>query len=522
MIEITQQTEAKYENLMKFEPNDVALKFLNSPAHIRAIIKGNRGGGTTICSYEACLRVLGLHPVREKNQIVEPIRFVTKCKPDGVTDKENQQFVEFNKFFPKEMIKKQVTHRRAIMDLKDPHGGADRHIEFMSSKQDLDAFMSVPRSALYQDEEIDRMKWDECTARLIDADSLGQGGDATVCLTPVKGLDWMYDGIWKRSSRIYRSDTICEKFGYPAVENTGIDSEIETFCWATDDNPIMTEEAIDRQFGHIVDEEELAMRRYGVFRQVSGRVYKGFDSKIHVVPFDKVYDASLFRRYWHYRIIDYHPQKPWYISFVAVSPTHEWFVWKEILGNHHVMTTLDIRDEIKAESLVDEDDMLNRATIIDPLAKQKQANTGWSVFEDLSMGEEGLRRCVAADTKSSGMPKNENGRESIMIRLKNALISGVPGNNINKSNVSDLRYEQYRPTLWFLDTCKGHIEHLRSWRYVDYRQEHVKAVKITKRLGEKYSDYCRNLEFLAAHGPVWYDMRPQEGYRRSELFQGRR
>lgn len=516
-IQFTQQTIKQYEKLLTFKPNPIAQLYLMSPAHIRAIIKGNQGGGTAISAYDACLRLLGIHPVPEKNRVVEPIRFVTKCKPDGPEDRQNQQYVEFMNFFPKELILNEITARNNILNLKDPYGGANRHAEFMSNNQDIDAFMSVPRSALYQDEEIDRMKWDECNMRLAVPASKGEGGDVTICLTPVKGLEWTFDSIWKRAERVYRSDIICEKFGFPAIEETGImGSGIEAFCWATDDNPVMTPEALEVLFSHIVDDEALALRRYAVFRQVSGLVYKSFDSKVHVVPYDKVYNGSMFRHYWHFRVIDYHPQKPWFVSFVAVTPTHEWFVWKELLGNHHVMTTLDIRDEIKAESLVDEDEMFNRATLVDPLAKVKQPNTGWSVFQDLSMGEEGLRRMVAADTK------NENGRESIMIRLKNSLICGVPGNNISKSNVTDLRYGQYKPTIWFMDRCKGHIDHFRSWRYVDYKQEHTIAVKTTKRLSEKYSDYCRNMEFLGAHGPIWYDMRPAGEYKRSELFQGRR
>jgi hypothetical protein len=344
---------------------------------------------------------------------------------------------------------------------------------------------------------------------------LREGGDATINLTPAKGFDWIYDSIWRRAEKIYRSKVICEKFGYPRVESSGVKSGIHLFCWATDDNPVMTPEAIERIFGSIDDPDELAMRRYGVFRQVSGRIYKAFDEKVHKKPFDAVFDASLFRSYWHFRVIDYHPSKPWAVSWVAVSPTHEWFVWNELWQNHDNRTTLELRDEIKRESLFEEDEEFNRCTLIDPLSEVKQSNTGFSVFDDLQMGEYGLRRLTPADTK------NQSGRANIKMRLKNSLVCGVPGNNLNRNDLDEPRYGQYLPTIWFLDNCRHHIEHFKSWRFVDWKQEHVKATKTVKRESQKYSDFCRNLEFLGCLNPVFY--RPvQSHWERSRLFQGNR
>lgn len=499
---------SKYANLLSYKMHPTALKYIMSDSQTRAIFKGNQGGGTATVAYDATLRFLGIHPVAKRNVLNKPIRFVSKCLPKSDTDEENQQYVELKRMLPAEFVKKDVTARSSIMTIRDPRGGSDRKAEFMSSSQEIDAFMSVQRSAHYQDEEIERQKWDESQVRL-----LKEGGDSTITLTPVRGLDWTFDSIWRRAKRIYRSKTICEKFGFPAVEEPGSGSDIEAFCWATDDNPAMNKATIDRIFAGIDDPDELAMRRYGVFRQVSGRIYKSFDEKIHKQPFDKVFDADLFRTYWHYRIIDYHPAKPWDVSFVVITPHNEWIVWNELHQTHDNRTTLELRDEIKRESLVEENEEMNRCSLIDPLSTVKQGNTGFSSFDDLSMGEMGLRRLSPADTK------NTQGRENIKMRLKNSLICGVPGNNRNKG-VPEPRYGEYLPTLWFLDNCKGHIEHFKSWRYVDWKQEHVKAVKVVKRESEKFSDYCRNLEFLGALNPAYYE-RKKEYWEPSRLFQGR-
>ena len=233
------------------------------------------------------------------------------------------------------------------------------------------------------------------------------------------------------------------------------------------------------------------------------------------MPGQNQFDAATFINYWHYRMIDYHPTKPWNISWVAVSPTHEWFIWNELTANHDKTTSFELREIIKSESLLEEDEEFNRRTLIDPLACVAQGNTNRSVFDDLSSGDLGLRRCESADTK------NNNGRVVIKTRLKNALSCGVPGNNLDTKNPPDIRFGHYKPTLWFLDSCPEHIEHFRAWRLVDWKQAHVRAERVAKKPAERYSDYPRNLEFMGSDNPVFYQ-RKQSNPQYSSLFQGRR
>jgi hypothetical protein len=155
--------------------------------------------------------------------------------------------------------------------------------------------------------------------------------------------------------------------------------------------------------------------------------------------------------------------------------------------------------------------------LIDPLSTVKQTNTGFSTFDDLAMGSAGLRRLTTADTK------NSQGRMNIKMRMKNSAICGVPENNLAKNGEEDPRYGYYLPTIWFLDNCRRHVEHFKSWRYVDWKQEHVKAVKTVKRESEKNSDYCRNLEFLGCLNPVYYQMHDNSDYwEPTKRFQGQR
>ena len=58
---------AKYQNLLSFVVHPTIKKYLFSTAQIRGIIKGNQGGGTATTIYDAVLRLLGIHPVKERN-----------------------------------------------------------------------------------------------------------------------------------------------------------------------------------------------------------------------------------------------------------------------------------------------------------------------------------------------------------------------------------------------------------------------------------------------------------------------
>jgi len=56
---------------------------------------------------------------------------------------------------------------------------------------------------------------------------------------------------------------------------------------ATDDNPTLETETIDKLFATFGDEEIVDIRRYGLFKQISGRIFKQFDKRTHVISKDK-------------------------------------------------------------------------------------------------------------------------------------------------------------------------------------------------------------------------------------------
>ena len=519
----------KLNSLSEFIHHDIGNKYLLSPAPIRGIFKGNRGGGTAYEIYDFTLRALEIHPVKERNFLQAPVRFISKCKPINPDDEENPQYVEFKKLFPPENIIKDVNNRSSQVILRRPSGQILK-AEFFSNQQKLDASKGVERSTIYQDEEIDKTFWDENQMRLLTSASKGYGGDSSVSVTPVEGISWMYDLIYMKASKTYRSKTIAEneylkKKGYnlPEYEERNNGSGIEVFQWATDDNPIMSQPAMRTIFSNLynidmeniseTDEDEYIMRRFGIFKAISGRMYRELDPSIHIISFKKYFNEELFSRYWNYRIVDYHQHKPWYISWIAISPQNEWFVWNELKAR---ATTEEIREIIKEKSLVPEDDDMNRKTLFDPLSKSPQSNSGLSMFEYIKQGEKGLRRCEIADTK------NSQARNNVIARLKNSIICKVPWNNkLNEDRKvinMNFRFGNNIPTLWIFDRCVGHIEHFRNWRARDWKTESAREDKDEKKILQKYSDYCRNLEFLGALNPVFYQEK-SSSYEPRRFFQ---
>ena len=497
-------------NFLSITVHPTAYEFLHSEALIRAIIKGNQGGATTMSMYDLTMRLLNIHPVHKLNAINAPIRCISKSKIMGKDDISNQQYIEFKRIFPYEQIKRDITSRASTMIVKNPTGGADYKVEFLSIQQELSAFMSVQRQSIYQDEEISKEKWDENQMRL-----LRFGGDTVLTITPAMGMDWTFDEIWRRADKIYRSKTISDLFSFPRVEVFNIGSGIEIFNWATDDNPALTPDYIEKNFENIVEESDLAMRRYGVMKQSAGIIYKMFDIGIHRIPAEKYFDGEKFKRFWQYRVIDYHPVKPWAITWMACSPQNEWFVWNEWLANHDRMSLEGIKDEIKKKSLVEEEDDFNRCTLVDPLAKSQRVfeqnqRQGHNIFDNLRLGEGGLKRLREADTK------NENGHLAIKLRLSNSVKCEVPFNNYDK-DFNDPVFKQNRPTLWFMDTCRNHIDSFRNWRVAQNDNE-VGAMKKTRRAIQKWSDFCRNMEYLANLNPVHYKYNQFNNYIPKKYF----
>ena len=477
-------------------------QFIRRHEKIIAYFTGNQWGKNVNIVKHYIVRWMGKHPIEEKNlrptDQYRTYRFCTEKlpnDPDGETT--NTIYPVLKKMLPKGCIKKDVNQRRNIMTIRDIwQGGPDFYIEFCSYGQKDQSQAGVQRRSVYIDENCDRAFFEEQIPRLIAAD-----GDILIGMTPELGqITWQYEDIYEKAKTVIRTKRVRDRmklrFGEdkPSIEVTDNDTDICVIMAATDDNPhydalVSAKNARDcelikkgkhpvyksledwkpitkaeyiKQKLDIYDDETEDVRRYGIFRQISGRIFKDFDPAIHVIGADKYFSSGIPHEYLHGRGIDYHPHVDWHYGAIAISNHDEAFIYAEMIASPEKYVTLQLAQMIANRSK----DYKYFISLIDPLAEVTQTNTGTSTVDDLNrifyeMKREGVGTggyWRGWDTKST------RGREEIRKRLRNSRICGVPFNNKQPING---RIE-YLPTLWVLSDCKSTIDYLKNWRLEEW------------------------------------------------------
>jgi hypothetical protein len=280
---------------LEFKPTWVFSKFIQLPHKVICLFTGNQFGKGASVSESYVMRILGIHPVKEKNMFphtkVRTIRFCSQTLPsEGEGEVRNTQYPEFRKRLPNGLVKKDVTHRRPVLTLYDPfQQGGDINIEFVSYSQQLQAQAGVQRFSIWCDEEPPKEFYEEQIPRLFASQSEGNGGDLILSLTPAENLTWTFDTFFERARTYIRSPAICEYLkrttgkNVESVEETDSNEDIAVIQAATDDNPTMRSDILDANFALLDDDDIIAIRRYGIFKQVSGLIYKDFEPRCHII-----------------------------------------------------------------------------------------------------------------------------------------------------------------------------------------------------------------------------------------------
>jgi hypothetical protein len=260
-------------------------------------------------------------------------------------------------------------------------------------------------------------------------------------------------------------------------KNTGFD--IACIQMATDDNPTLEKIAIERMFEDITDPDEYQLRRYGVFKAISGRVHKTYDPAYCYIDYNKIFPSGVPYNWFHWRSVDFHESRtPWSVLWVSASPQNEWFVWKEFhpaIDGPHAYNTYEIAKYILRNS----GDFYYTVNLIDPLANKKQPNTGMSVTDDLNRHFEEIRRNEGLGTPAYWQgwdTKGTTGRNNISMRFKNAVRCGQPFNNQTRQYGKTV----YLPTLWICNSAPKTHKSVMNWRYGEYIATATKMVNDPK------------------------------------------
>lgn len=426
-------------------------------------------------------------PIRKFRFCSENLPFQNTADSGGgsnAVEVRNTQYPELMKWMPGYLVKKNITQRNPVMVIRDIHGFGDIIVEFVSYNQKTQAMAGVQLKSVWPDEEPPPDFLEEQFPRLLASD-----GDMVITLTPANRLSYLYDKVYELARVYHRSDTIVREIGLPKLEIMASSKSIAVFQAATDDNPTLKPDAIRRIFEDIDDPDVVMIRRFGIFKQVSGRVYKAFSHNVHVIEERKYFPDMVPKEWLHARMIDWHDANPWAFMWLCMSPDDEAFVVRDANLSPDKFITYDIAGMISEIS----GSYRFRLDRIDPLATKKQPNTGRSSVDDLNeyfrqfkkMGKGTGAMWEGWDTKS------ERGREAVRTRLNNSVICGRPFNNKIREGIN----ERVLPTLWILDCCTHTIKSLRNWRREEWADAGAHTTKDAREtLQQKWSHFCMCLE----------------------------
>ena len=485
---------------LSFQPNFIMKALSDCPLKTIFIDKGNQGGGTASVMKDYVRRILGDHPIESKNLRpnikIRTIRFGAQTLPlekDAQGEVTNTVYPQFKKFFPSSLIKKDITFRNHAMILRDPQGGPDVIIEFVSYGQESQSQAGVQRWSIYLDEEAPEGFYEEQIPRLIASD-----GDLIVGLTPVEHITWTFDKLFERAEVIYNSPTIIDYL----FKTTGIKHKIREFTGnktgigiiraATDDNPTLDPKAIEEKMSKYDDVGTMEIRRYGIFHQMSGVIYKSFDPCL-VINRDRYFPDGMPHDFIHARGIDFHTHTNWACGWIALSRENEAFIYNEFNPSPDRMITMEIAREVVLRSK----DYKFAINLIDPMADIQQANTGVSPLDDINRMFREFRRenLGTGGYWETWDTKNEIGRDRIKERIRNSRLCGRPFNNRDSKNP-----EKYLPTIWILDNCVQTIYGFKSWRWDEWASKSSQATKDDKnKPQDKYSHFPITIECIFKH-----------------------
>jgi phage terminase large subunit-like protein len=163
-------------------------------------------------------------------------------------------------------------------------------VEFMSNQQDVGSFQGPPKDMLAYDEEPRKEIHKENLMRLTTADKLR----VIYGMTPTKGLSWVYGDVFEQQE---------------------VNDKIRCFQLASVCNPYANVEILRAIVKELDSYEEIKMRLLGEFVSLSGRVYKNFKRKIHVIP---PFEVS-FVDYCVVKCMDVHQVTPSHTVWIAID-----------------------------------------------------------------------------------------------------------------------------------------------------------------------------------------------------------
>jgi phage terminase large subunit-like protein len=274
-------------------------RFFKSQKMGRFVSGGNRGGKTDAIVIDGVLTAINQHPHRPRNPAwgngAVQLRYVV---PDVATGVTQTMVPKFRRWVPDEYLRGGSWERAWDPNNYIIHFENGSTIDFVTHGMQLLKLGSVPRHAIYFDEEPPQDIFNESMMRLVDYE-----GFWCIAATPTRGFTWTHDLLWEpaRDVRDPRHEWI------------------DTFVLDAASNPfnIATSESMNRYFVGMSTEER-AIRESGDFVSRTGRVFPSFSEEANVIPADQL---GVPPKSWTwYTSVDFGYNNPTAWLWHAVSP----------------------------------------------------------------------------------------------------------------------------------------------------------------------------------------------------------
>lgn len=288
--------EKRLDNIQFSGPTQEA--FLKSPKKIRAMFGGNGSSKTATMVLEMIWQHTNTHPYRDTSNTHHTWLIIPSA------GKSEDYYNEVKKFCPPSLLPK--TDKMGTSDIKRLRWKNGSMTTIYSHEQDSAKFEGSNISGLFCDEPLPRKQW------VAAYRGLRANTDYFVCIaaTPLSEA-WMYQEIYLKW----------------ALKQ---DLNIEVFQGSTYENKYLSKEWID-DFASRLTEEEKAVRLYGEFATLQGRIYQNFSRNTHVISHQP------WPSDWPVYIgIDPHSRKPHAALAVGITPD----------DNYVIIDELDIKGEI--------------------------------------------------------------------------------------------------------------------------------------------------------------------------------
>ena len=266
-LELLAEKERRREvNPLKYAKQHTKQKEASaSDKAIRVLFWGNRVGKTEWGGQETARYATANHPARE---LKPPYEIWSACPSFDVQEHTTQQ--KLLRYLPKKDIARIEYIRGKIIKKIELKNGVS--ILFKSYEQGREKFQGAGVRLIWFDEEPPKDIYEESFVRV----EAGQQLDVIMTMTPIKGMTWVYDKLYKDTSNP--------------------DLFISTAGWK--DNPWLTDEQI-KQMSRGLSLEALQVRRDGKFVKRVGLVCSWWDRDKHIKHYDQ-----LPKSWTYYEVLD--------------------------------------------------------------------------------------------------------------------------------------------------------------------------------------------------------------------------